>query len=85
MVAYNLPHSAALCGTTLMKRSKRANKKSPRVSVTLSADESRRLDLLSDQSKLTRSWLGRHAIRRLLDAYTAGQLELPIPGQSEGN
>lgn len=67
----------------VMNRSKRANKKSPRVSVTLSAEESTKLDTLSNMSKLTRSWLGRYAIRRLLDAYSAGQLELPLPTQDE--
>lgn len=78
--AYNLPHAAAPCGT-VMKRSKRTAKKSPRVSVTLSQKESMELDALSSKSKLTRSWLGRYAIRRLLEAYGAGQLELPLPNE----
>jgi metal-responsive CopG/Arc/MetJ family transcriptional regulator len=67
-----------------MKRSKRATTKSPRVSVTLSEDESAKLDALSKTSKLTRSWLGRYAIRRLLDAHGAGQLDLPLPSEPEG-
>ena len=71
-------HRAAPC---LMERSKRARKKSPRVSVTLSREESTRLDALASHSKLARSWLGRYAIRRLLDAYNAGQLELPLPSE----
>ncbi len=53
-------------------------KKSRRVSVTLSGEESARLDALAQKSKLTHSWLGRYAIRRLLEAYGAGQLELPL-------
>lgn len=68
-----------------MKRSKRASNKSPRVSVTLSEEESLKLDLLASKSKLTRSWLGRYAISRLLDAYSAGQLELPLPSNTERN
>lgn len=78
-------HNAAPCGTTIMKRFKQASKKSPRVSVTLSEDESAKLDALSSTSKLTRSWLGRYAIRRLLDAYSAGQLDLPLPSESESS
>lgn len=81
--AYNLLHNAAPCGITIMKRFKQASKKSPRVSVTLSEDESAKLDTLSSTSKLTRSWLGRYAISRLLDAYSAGQLDLPLPQQDE--
>ena len=61
-----------------MKKSKEAKNKSPRVSVTLSEEESSKLDLLASKSKLTRSWLGRYAISRLLDAYSANQLDLPI-------
>lgn len=67
----------------MMKQSKRASQKSPRVSVTLSSDESLKLDSLANKSKLTRSWLGRYAISRLLEAYAAGQLELPLPSQDE--
>ncbi len=66
-----------------MKRPKRASNKSPRVSVTLSHRESMELDTLSSKSKLTRSWLGRYAISRLLEAYSAGQLELPLPSDSQ--
>jgi hypothetical protein len=66
-----------------MKQPKRAGKKSPRVSVTLSQKESMELDALSSKSKLTRSWLGRYAISRLLDAYGAGQLELPLPSEPQ--
>jgi hypothetical protein len=79
-----MQHGAARCGTHIMKRSKRASKKSPRVSVTLSEEESAKLDAFSNTSKLTRSWLGRYAIRRLLEAYSAGQLELPLPPQDQG-
>ena len=73
-----------MCRTVLhfaavfMKTSKQASKKSPRVSVTLSEDESSKLDSLAKDSKLTRSWLGRHAICRLLEIYATGQLELPL-------
>jgi metal-responsive CopG/Arc/MetJ family transcriptional regulator len=61
-----------------MKRSKRASKKSPRVSVTLTKEDSERLDRLAQKAQRSRSWLGNEAIRRLLNAYDAGQLELPL-------
>lgn len=63
-----------------MKRSKEASKKPPCVSVTLSEEESSKLDSLANRSKLT-SWLGRYAISRMLEAYSAGQLELPLQPQ----
>ncbi len=69
----------------MMEQAKLTKQKSPRVSVTLSKDESAKLDVLSNTSKLPRSWLGRYAIRRLLDAYSSGQLDLPIPTDAEVN
>jgi len=74
---------AAPCRISSMAKSSSSalHKKSPRVSVTLSKDESSRLDALANQSNLARSWLGRYAIQRLLNAYEGGQLKLPLPSE----
>jgi predicted transcriptional regulator len=49
-----------------------------RLSVTLSLEDARRLDRLAQAVRRSKSWLGHEAIRRLLDAHDAGQLELPL-------
>jgi hypothetical protein len=53
-------------------------KKPPRVSVLLSGSEYTQLEQMATKADRSMSWLGRYAVRRLLDEYAEKQLPLGI-------
>jgi hypothetical protein len=53
-------------------------KKPPRVSVLLSSPEYTQLEKMATKSERSMSWLGRYAVRRLLDDYAEKQLPLSL-------
>jgi hypothetical protein len=67
---------------------RRASKKPPskplRVSVVLERDEYDRLSSMAEKSERSMSWLGRYAIRKLLQEHAERQLplRLEIPGEA---
>jgi ribbon-helix-helix CopG family protein len=63
-----MPHAAV----------KRKAKKSPRVSVVLTAKEYGELEKIANTSERSMSWLGRYAVRRLLEEYQEKQLPLNL-------
>lgn len=62
----------------MARRARPSSRVPRRLSVTLSLEDARRLDRLAQAVRRSKSWLGQEAIRRLLDAHDAGQLELPL-------
>jgi predicted transcriptional regulator len=50
-----------------------------RVTVNLSDAEASALDDLSEKSKVSKAWLGRHAICSLLERAQADHNQLPLP------
>ena len=59
-----------------------------RISVNLSPEEHRELAVLAEKARVSKAWLGRHAISELLDRYREHdfQLSLSLPKvrQEEG-
>lgn len=49
-----------------------------RLSVNLSADEYRKLMAVAETANVSLAWLGRQAIRQLLDAHNEDGLQLPL-------
>lgn len=50
-----------------------------RVTVNLSDDEYAALEELAERSKLSKAWIGRHAISSLLEQHKEGIIQLPLP------
>lgn len=50
-----------------------------RVTVNLSDDEADALAALADKSNVSKAWLGRHAIRTLIDSAKRDEIQLPLP------
>jgi len=63
-------------------RDKHTSAKAPRISIVLSKDEARKLNAVAEQTERSLSWLGRYAVRRFLEAYEGGQLELPLAAEA---
>lgn len=59
-----------------MKVSKK--KKPPRVSVLLSSPEYTQLEKMATKTERSMSWLGRYAVRRLLNEFAEKQLPLNL-------
>lgn len=49
-----------------------------RLSVNLSADEHHQLAELAEKARVSKAWLGRHAIAELLDRYREREFLLPL-------
>jgi len=62
---------------------KSAKKKPPRVSVLLSSPEYTQLEKMATKSERSMSWLGRYAVRRLLEEYAEKQLPLSFEMSQE--
>jgi predicted transcriptional regulator len=50
-----------------------------RVTINLSEEEFSALGLLAERSKVSKAWLGRHAITSLLERADAEKRQIPIP------
>ena len=50
-----------------------------RITVNLSDDEFSALGELAEKSKVSKAWLGRHAISSLLEKANNGLEQLPLP------
>jgi Ribbon-helix-helix protein, copG family. len=50
-----------------------------RVTVNLSDDEFAALEDLAERSKLSKAWIGRHAINSLLEKHKEGGIQLLLP------
>ena len=50
-----------------------------RVTVNLSEEEYSALDQLASRSKISKAWLGRHAISALLERAQNDEQQLPLP------
>lgn len=50
-----------------------------RITVNLSDDEYDRLGELAEKSKVSKAWLGRHAISSLLDRSENNEDQMPLP------
>lgn len=68
-----------------MKRrtAKKARKRLLRVSVVLAPSEHEALSRIADETDRSMSWLGRYAIRRLIEQREGGQLPLGLEMQKE--
>ena len=57
---------------------------SSRLSVNLSPEEHRELAALAEKARVSKAWLGRHAIAELLERYRQREFQLPLglPGAS---
>ena len=49
-----------------------------RLSVNLSTDEHLELAVLAENTRVSKAWLGRHAIAEFLERYREGKLQLPL-------
>lgn len=67
-------HSAALCGKVMEAMSSKN-----RITVNLSDDEYQALGELAERSKVSKAWLGRHAISSLLERADKDGQQLPLP------
>lgn len=50
-----------------------------RITVNLSDDEYDALELLAEKSKVSKAWLGRHAISSLLERAQNDENQMPLP------
>lgn len=50
-----------------------------RLTVNLSDEEADALAALAEKSKVSKAWLGRHAIGRLIDSAKSNELQFPLP------
>lgn len=50
-----------------------------RITVNLTDDEYDRLENLAEKSKVSKAWLGRHAISSLLDRADKNDDQMPLP------
>lgn len=50
-----------------------------RITVNLSDDEYGRLEELAEKSKVSKAWLGRHAISSLLERAQNDEQQMPLP------
>lgn len=50
-----------------------------RLTVNLSDDEADALARLAEKSKVSKAWLGRHAISTLIDSAKRDELQFPLP------
>lgn len=66
--------SAALCGKV---RQPMPSKN--RITVNLSEDEYAAFDRLAARSKVSKAWLGRHAISSLIERTDGDEQQLPLP------
>jgi hypothetical protein len=69
-------HSVAECGTLPQWK---AMPSKNRVTINLSDEEASALDHLSEKSKVSKAWLGRHAICSLLERTQGDHNQLPLP------
>lgn len=69
-----LKQSAALCGKV-----SHAMTSKNRITVNLSDDEYQALGELAERSKVSKAWLGRHAISSLLERAQKDEQQLPLP------
>lgn len=51
---------------------------SSRLSVNLSPEEHRELAALAEKARVSKAWLGRHAIAELLERYRQRDVQLPL-------
>jgi len=49
-----------------------------RLSVNLSPEEHRELAALAEKTRISKAWLGRHAIAEFLERYRDRELQLPL-------
>ena len=66
---------AALCGEEAMTSKHR-------ITVNLTDEEAEALSQLAEKSRVSKAWLGRHAICSLIENTQRGDYQLPLPLQS---
>ncbi|MBE7731350.1 MULTISPECIES: ribbon-helix-helix domain-containing protein [Acetobacteraceae] len=66
--------SAALCGVMRQTVSSKN-----RITVNLSEDEYAAFDQIAARSKVSKAWLGRHAISLLIERVEGDEQQLPLP------